>query len=145
MEEGVRHAGLSGSIGMRCEEQVAEICESLGYRVCMAKSSNPNWDVLVNGRRVEIKRRLRRKSQMYQIELSTQKRQSGVACKTSEVDAFVINLDAEWFVFPSLAVSRPNGDIPNRITIRTFASYKDAWHVLEGQVLQCERQLGFDF
>lgn len=136
----------SEKIGLECERMVVEICESLSYYVWKPPRGNPNWDLLVNGRRVEVKKRHTRPSRpSLSFELSTAKRQTNVACTTKDVDVFVVLIDGSWFVFPSAVVALPNGDIPNRIRVRDFAHYRDAWSVLAGEVRVCERQLGFGF
>jgi hypothetical protein len=67
------------------------------------------------------------------------------AYKKNEVDAFVVHLDGEWFVFSSTVVQRGDGSIPNAVNVRAFLDFRDAWDVLRGAKHITERQLGFDF
>lgn len=135
----------SETVGMKCEEHVIHICESLGYYVWRPPHGNPNWDILVNNKRVEIKSRSSRPGNKTSIELSTAKRQTNVVCTLKDVDFFVVFYDQRWFVFPSSAIANLRGDIPNRIRVADIAGYRDAWRVLEGDSVCCERQMGFDF
>lgn len=132
-------------VGRRCEEMVEEICLALGFRVVSSQNRKDPWDLIVNGLRVQVKKRTTNPSRPSMVELKTAARASGVAYRQGEIDALVILLDGVWFVFNVSAVADHRGDVPNSFTISSFSMFRDAWHVLNGGSVQCERQLGFDF
>lgn len=132
-------------IGRRAEEMAAEICESIGFSVFPAPRNFFAYDLIVNGRRLQVKRRTTRPSERYRVEMKTSMRGAGYSYLAKDLDAFALLLNGEWFVFPVDAVSRIDGTIPNRILISSIAQYRDLWSVLGGEEIKCERQLGFDF
>jgi hypothetical protein len=122
-----------------------EICISLGFRVSPSQSRKDPWDLLINGLRVQVKKRTTNRHRPAMVELRTAARASGVAYRRGEIDALVIMLDDVWFVFHASVVANENGDLPNSLRVNSFSMFRDAWHVLDGATLSVERQLGFDF
>jgi hypothetical protein len=131
--------------GKRCEEMVVEICESLGYSVFPSTNHCSTWDLMVNGLRVQVKKRTTRARHGSAVEMKTSARGKAFAYRPREIDVFVFYLDGHWSVVPSAAMSRDDGSIPNRISVKLIEGFRDAWHAMAGSPVQCERQLGFDF
>lgn len=136
------HAEASGR---KCEQMAADICLSLGYRVTPAPGKQLPWDLNVNGLRVQVKERTWNAHLTCNIEMKTSARKNGFAYLVSEVDAFAILMNGAWYVFPSSVVARPDGTIPNNITVSRIVPFMDSWHLLNGGTHITERQLGFDF
>jgi hypothetical protein len=133
------------SIGKMCEEMATHICESLGYDVRPAPSRTSAFDLVVNGVRLQVKKRTTRSSRPNRIEMKTSRRGGVYAYTTSEVDAFAVLCDGQWFVFPSQCVADELGRVPNDIDVRRVSKFENAWHVLCGGSIEVDRQLGFDF
>lgn len=131
--------------GKRCEEMVVEICESLGYSVFPSTNHSSTWDLMVNGLRVQVKKRTTRLGRCSTVEMKTSARGKAFAYGPGEIDVFVFHLDGHWAVVPSAAMSRDDGSIPNSVSVKFIEGFRDAWHALAGSPVQCERQLGFDF
>jgi|688.fasta_scaffold702026_2 hypothetical protein len=131
--------------GKRAEEMAAEICLSLGYSVTHSASQNSTWDLIVNGLRVQVKKRTIGHWTRSSIEMKTSARGTGIAYKAGEVDVFAIVISGSWYVVPSGAISRDDGSVPNDIRIVSIYPFIDAWHLLNGAKHMSERQLGFDF
>ncbi len=135
--------------GRRCEEMCEQICLSLGYAVSPAPRGTSPFDLVVNGLRVQVKKRTLTQDQAgrtrYRVELKTGARGKGFAYKPGQVDAFVFLVDGDWFVVPSAFLSRGDGFIPNTFDPRDLRPFAHAWHVLAGGDVTTERQLGFDF
>lgn len=135
--------------GRRCEEMCEDICVSLGYAVTPAASGTSPFDLVVNGLRVQVKKRtlIQRASGRthFRVELKTGARGKGFAYRPGEVDAFAFLIDGDWFVVPSAFLSRDDGFIPNTVDHRNLRPFANAWHVLAGGDVTTERQLGFDF
>lgn len=131
--------------GKRCEEMVVEICESLGYSVIRSECYTSTWDLMVNGLRVQVKKRTTRSSRPSGVEMRTAARRNGVSYGPGEIDAFVFYVDGRWSVVPAARMCLCDGSIPNNVSMKLLDGFRDAWHVLAGASVPCERQLGFDF
>jgi hypothetical protein len=131
--------------GKRAEEMAAEICLSLGYSVIPSESQNSTWDLIVNGLRVQVKKRTMGPWRGSNIEMKTSARSTGVAYKAGDVDVFAIVLGGSWYVVPSSAISRDDGSVPNIIKLQSIYPFLNAWHLMDGGRHITERQLGFDF
>lgn len=129
--------------GMRFEDAVVEICDSLGYSVQKAPKVTSTYDILVNGLRVQVKKRTTKKLDRWSIDL--RKNCGEVAYRPGQIDVFVIALDFCFYVVPADRICRSDGSVPTSLAIRKIISFKDAWHLLDGPRQITERQLGFDF
>lgn len=132
-------------IGQRCEEMAADICRCLGFHVADPPSRRSPYDWVVNGKRLQVKRRTTNPSRRGRFELKTSMRGKGYAYCSSDLDAFAVLFDGAWIVFPVAVVATEDGFIPNDIPVKRVAAYRDCWNVLAGDHVPCERQLGFDF
>ena len=133
--------------GKQCEEMAEEICLSLGYSVSRSHSRVSSFDLLVNGLRVQVKKRTteRDRRPRRHIELKTSARGSDFAYAPGDVDVFVFLLNGVWCVVPASAICRDDGSIGNRVSFQIIYPFRDAWHLLNGGKHITERQLGFDF
>jgi len=133
------------SSGMLCEEMVSEICQSLGYDVRCAPAKHSLFDLVVNGVRLQVKKRTTRATRPNRIEMKTSKRGERFAYTTADVDAFAILCDGIWLVFPAAAVADGLGRIPNDLDVRSVLQFVNGWRVLEGGTCWLDRQLNFGF
>lgn len=132
--------------GRRCEEIVEVVCTSRGYSVTRPESLTAQFDLLVNGLRVQVKKRStvkRRDRAGGEKQIQLRSSAKGFSYGPNEVDVFVVMLDGAWFVFPSTSVQRMDGCIRNNINPGELEPFRDAWHVLSGMSIHCERQLFF--
>jgi hypothetical protein len=129
--------------GMCFEDLVFEICDSLGYSVERAPKVTSAYDMLVNGLRVQVKKRTTKKVNKWTIDL--RKCKGPVAYFPGQIDVFVIFLDFYTFVVPADCICRCDGSVPSSVAIRKLIPFRDAWHLLDAPRRITERQLGFDF
>lgn len=116
-------------------ERIAEhICKGLGYQVTRpAVGNQASWDRIVNGHRLQIKKRCVDDSKPNNIRLVTSLSSSRVVYGTADVDAFAIFWSDEWFVFPSQAIAEPDGVIRNGLYMPLVFQFKNRWSVLDGE------------
>ena len=116
-------------------EQIAEhICKGLGYQVLRPSVGNQSsWDRIVNGSRLQIKKRCVDESKPNNIRLVTNLSSSQPVYRTDDVDAFAIFWRDEWFVFPSAAIAESDGVIRNGLYMPSVFQFKSRWDVLAGE------------
>jgi hypothetical protein len=123
------------------EIQAEHICRALGYQVIRPTAGNQHsWDRLVNGRRLQIKKRCVDQSKPNNIRLVTNLSSSAVVYDSAEVDAFAIFWRDEWFVFPAAAIADAEGKIHNGVYMPELFSYSGRWDVLAGSRVPHEVQ-----
>lgn len=115
-------------------EQVAEhICKGLGYQVLTPSVGNQSsWDRIVNGHKLQIKKRCVDESKPNNIRLVTSRSSSEPVYKTADVDAFAIYWRDEWFVFPSEVIADESGVIRNGLYMPSVFKFQGRWDVLAG-------------
>ncbi len=115
------------------EQQAEEICLALSYQVIRPPVGNQrSWDRLVNGKRLQIKKRGIDTSKPNNIRLVTSLTSSEVVYNANDVDAFAIFWAQCWFVIPSSALADSSGDIRNGLYMPNFNDYQRRWDVLAG-------------
>ena len=131
--------------GDKFQAEAAAICESLGYQVIPPiKKNNRGWDLLVNGKKVQVKKRSIDTTNPHRVRLVTNLSASVEICTVTEVDAFAIHWRGNWYVFPSSAIADYRGVVKNRVLMRTVGHYRDCWSVLKGDRMDHDSQ-GFLF
>lgn len=137
---------LSRTDGDVCETQAMIACERLGYQVIPAAAGNQRaWDLLVNGLRLQVKKRSVDATKPNNIRLVTSRSSSIVAYTTAEVDAFAIRWCDDWFVFLSVAIADASGAIKNGLWMPRVFHFRNNWAALGGSTIRCHVQRGFDF
>lgn len=115
------------------EQQAEEICLALGYQVIRPSVGNQHsWDRIINGKKVQIKKRGVDASKPNNIRLVTSRTSSEVVYKSSDVDFFAIFWSQRWFVIPSDVLADNQGDIPNGLHMPSIANYQRRWDLLAG-------------
>ena len=115
------------------EQQVEEICRALGYQVIAPPAgNNKDWDRIVNGLRVQIKKRSVDTTKPNCIRLVTNLSSAAVVYAANAVDAFVIWWGGRWYVIPSAAMADSNGDIRNGVYMPAYDAYVRRWDALAG-------------
>lgn len=129
--------------GRNCEKMAEDVCTYLGYAVTRPQSRTAPWDLLVNGLRVQVKKRstVNRRGNTIQLRSSANK----IAYFPGQIDVFVFLFDGEWFVLPANAISNACGYIRNNISPRELNQFRNAWSVLSGNDPRTERQIGLGF
>lgn len=124
---------MSREIGDIYEQQAEEICRALGYQVIRPEAGNQRaWDRLVNGKRLQIKKRCVEDSKQNNIRLVTSVTSSKAVYRSHDVDAFAIFWGECWYVIPSDVLADENGDIGNGLHMPKFAHYARRWDLLAG-------------
>lgn len=132
---------MSRDIGEVYEQHVQHICKALGYQVIKPSCGNQrSWDMIVNGNRLQVKKRCVDLSKPNNIRLVTSVSSSEPVYAASDVDAFAIHWRDEWFVFPATAIADENGVIRNGIHMPAVAAFKGQWCVLDGVRVQVDVQ-----
>jgi hypothetical protein len=123
-------------------EQIAEhVCKGLGYQVLKpAVGNQSSWDRIVNGNRLQIKKRCVDESKPNNIRLVTNLTSSQPVYDTADVDAFAIFWRDEWFVFPATAIADAQGVIRNGLYMPSVFQFKNRWDVLAGERVDVDVQ-----
>ncbi len=123
-------------------EQVAEhICKGLGYQVLTPDVGNQrSWDRIVNGNRLQIKKRSVDDSKPNNIRLVTSLSSSENVYSINDVDAFAIFWRDEWFVFLSFVIADDAGVIRNGLYMPSVFQFKRRWDVLAGERVSVDVQ-----
>lgn len=123
-------------------EQIAEhVCKGLGYQVLKPTVGNQSsWDRIVNGNRLQIKKRCVDDSKPNNIRLVTNLSSSQPVYHTDDVDAFAIFWRDDWFVFPSAAIAEADGVIRNGLHMPSVFQFKNRWDVLAGERVSVDVQ-----
>lgn len=129
-------------LGDATEIAVERHCIAFGFQVLHPKTQNAKFDRLINGKRVQIKSRKKRRfagQTGFHIELDP----GGPSHPYSlnEVEAFVLYWDVRWFIFPADFISGEDGRIKNSLDVRRVFGFENAWHVLDGEHVRFDRQL----
>jgi hypothetical protein len=137
---------MSVAAGRECVEQVADICNSLGYSVYVPERETCGpWDMKVNGMRVQVKSRCIDNFKPNCIRLKTNFGPATKAYSVNDIDAFVIRWDAKWYVVPSSEMPCAEGSIRNGIFMPDIGEWRDRWEVLDGDRVCYSQQKSFDF
>jgi len=115
------------------EQQVEEICRALGYQVIAPPAgNNKDWDRIVNGFRVQIKKRGVDATKPNCIRLVTSLSSSEAAYHSNDVDAFAIFWRQCWYVIPADSLADTAGHIGNGLHMPKYAHYARRWDLLAG-------------
>lgn len=137
---------MSRTDGDVYETQAVIACERLGFQVVRAAAGNQRaWDLLVNGLRLQVKKRSIDATKPKNIRLVTSRSSSIVAYTTQEVDAFAVYWDSDWYVFLSSAIAEHDGAIRNGLWMPRVFHFRNTWGVLAGARVRCDVQKGLCF
>ena len=132
---------LSRDVGDRFEQHVEHICKALGYQVLLPSVCNQHsWDMIVNGARLQVKKRGIDTSKPNNIRLVTSRSSSEVVYHVADVDAFAIYWSDRWFVFASEVIADQAGAIRNGVYMPSIAQFGGRWDVLSGAHVIVESQ-----
>lgn len=132
---------MSIAEGDKYQDEAMAICRSLGYQVIQPiHKNNAAWDFIVNGKKVQIKKRTVDATNPHRVRLVTSLSASVEICTTKEVDAFAIYWREGWYVFPSDVVADYRGVIKNRVLMNRVGHFKNCWSVLKGDSIDYDRQ-----
>ena len=123
-------------------EQIAEhICKGLWYQVLKPSVGNQSsWDRIVNGNRLQIKKRCIDESKPNNIRLVTSLSSSEPVYSAADVDAFAIFWRDDWFVFPSASIADADGVIKNGLYMPSVFCFRNQWAVLAGERVSVDVQ-----
>lgn len=125
---------MSRDVGDIYEKHVEHICKALGYQVLPPSAGNQHsWDMLVNGLRLQVKKRCIDASKPNNIRLVTSRSSSEAVYHTDDVDAFAIYWSDQWFVFLSDAIADSQGVIRNGVHMPSVSQFSGRWDVLNGR------------
>lgn len=131
--------------GDKYQKIAADICRSLGYQVIEpTNKNNSRWDYVVNGKKLQVKKRTVDSFTPNRVRLVTNLSASVEICTTKQVDAFAIYWMEGWYVFPSHVVADYRGVIKNKVLMNRVGHFKNCWSVLNGDWIDYDRQ-GFLF
>ncbi len=137
---------MSVKDGAEYVSHAAEICDSLGYSVFVPERETCGpWDLLVNEKRVQVKKRSVCTSKPNNIRLRTSNGPATDAYTLSEVDVFAIHWRSFWYVIPSEFLARQDGTVRNGIYMPDVAEWVNRWEVLDGSRVVYAMQKEFDF
>jgi len=132
---------MSRDVGDIYEQHVEHICVALGYQVIKPTCGNQrSWDMVVNGKRVQVKKRCVDETKPNNIRLVTSLSSSEQVYDAADVDAFAIYWKDVWFVFPSEAIADADGVIRNGIYMPLVEPFKNRWEVLRGERVRVQTQ-----
>lgn len=126
---------MSLADGKRHELLAMIECERRGYSCAKASAGNQkHWDLIVNGLRLQVKKRSIDMTKPNNIRLVTSRTSSAVVYSLADVDAFALMWRCEWYVFLASYVADLNGLIRNGIYMPNVMHFRNKWGVLVGQI-----------
>ena len=132
---------MSRDEGNLYELYAEHICKALGYQVLKPSTGNQAaWDRIVNGNRLQVKKRCIDESKPNNIRLVTNLSSSVNVASTDEVDAFAIFWRDDWFVFRSGVIADHCGAIRNGLYMPSVLAFKNRWDVLAGSRIDADIQ-----
>lgn len=132
---------MSREDGSIYEMQFEHICRALGYSVSRPAVGNQRaWDRIVNGLKVQIKKRSVDATKPNNIRLVTNLSSSRVVYETSEVDVFAVFWASEWYVIPSSSIASSCGQIGNGVHMPSVMHFRGRWDVFAGSTVKHEMQ-----
>ena len=132
---------VSREDGSVYEMQFENICMALGYSVSRPLVGNQRaWDRIVNGLKVQVKKRSVDATKPNNIRLVTSLSSSRIVYQTSEVDVFAIFWSCQWYIVPSSAIASKSGVIGNGVYMPSVIAFQQRWDVFSGSTVAHEMQ-----
>jgi hypothetical protein len=128
------------------EDQFEQVCHALRYQVIRPQVGNQRaWDRMVNGNRVQVKKRGIDLSKPNNIRLITSRSSSECVYNIDSVDFFAIFWDHDWYIVPASRIADKLGNIKNGIYMPSVSEFKRRWDVLDGERVTFSCQKSFSF
>jgi len=132
---------MSRTDGDFYERFFEQLCQNRGFQVIWPEAANQHaWDLLVNGKKVQVKKRCVDSSKPNNIRLVTSRSSSEVVYATATVDVFAIYWRDDWYIVPASAIAKHDGSVGNGIHMPAIYAYRRRWDVLQGARIEHDTQ-----
>lgn len=137
---------MSVSEGREYVGHAAAICESLGINVFVpARETCRPWDMIANGKKVQVKKRGVCTSKPNNVRLVTAYGAAKAVYSTKDFDVLALHWKGSWYVAPVHVFAKPCGSLRNGIYMPSIAEWINKWGILSGDYQSVSIQKQFDF